>query len=105
MGELRGALLGDRLETLPDRRGVLADIVEARELGEALEAEDALEQRRRAVADRAPAGLAARFRHEPTLDEVRDRGIGRDAADPRDVGTRARPEVRDDRERLERRLR
>ena len=49
--------------------------------------------------------VAARLRDQPALDEIRDGRVGRDAADARDVRPRARPEVRDDRERLERRLR
>ena len=83
-----------------------ADVVEARQLRQALEPEDALEERRRAVADRAAAVVvAAGLGDQAALDEVRDGGVGGDAADARDVGPRARPEVRDDRERLERRLR
>src|SRR5262249_36729147 len=66
-----------------------------------------LEERRRAVADRTADGgiVAAGLADEPALRQVRDRRVGGDAADPRDVRPRARPEVRDDRERLERRLR
>src|SRR5579863_3028197 len=104
MGELRAALFGDRLEALADRCGVLADIVETRKLGEALEAEDPLEQGRRPVADRAATRLTAGFGDQSALNEVRHAGVGRDAADPRDVGAGARTEVRDDREGLERGL-
>src|SRR5206468_1305167 len=39
---------------------------------------------------------------EAALDEAGDGGIGADAADARDLRPRARPDVRDDRERLER---
>src|SRR5581483_6769964 len=42
---------------------------------------------------------------QSALDEVRDGGVGRDAADAGDVRPRAGAEVGDDRERLERRLR
>src|SRR5580765_6448184 len=104
MGELRGALFGDRLEALADRCGVLADVGEAWQLGEALEPEDALEERCGAIANRAAAGLPARLCDEAALDEVRNGRVGRDAADPRDVGTGARAKVRNDRERLERGL-
>src|SRR3954471_4973974 len=78
---LRRALLGDRFETLADLRHVGADVVDARERGERLEAEDPFEERRRAVADRAVLVLASAFRDQPALDETRDDTVDVDAAD------------------------
>ena len=71
-----------------------------------LEPEDALEERRRAVADGAArGGLAAGLCEKAPLDQAGDGGVGGDAADTRDLGPRARAEVRHDRQRLERGLR
>jgi hypothetical protein len=86
--QLGGARLGDLEESLAELRSILSEIVEAWERREALEAEYPLEQRRRPVAHSAagpvlPTGLA----DETALDEARDRGVGSDAADSRDVGT------------------
>ena len=72
----------------------LAEVVEPRQRGEALEPEDALEERRRPVADRAArrrlaSGLGDRARAR----EAGDGRVGGDAADPRDLGPRARAEV------------
>src|SRR5262249_22973553 len=50
--DLCAALLGDLVQPLANRVCGLADVVEPRQLREALEPEDALEERRRAVADR-----------------------------------------------------
>ena len=85
---------------------MLAEVVEARQRGGALEPEDALEERRRPVADR-PAGavVPARFRDQAALEQAGDGRVGGDAADPGDLGPAARAEVGDDRERLERGLR
>ena len=81
------------------------DVVEAWQLREALETEDAFEERRCAIANRSAGRVvAARLRDEAAVQEVRDRGVGGDAADPGDVRPRARTDVRDDRERLERSL-
>ena len=52
-----GALLGDRVQPLADLVLRRADVVEPRQLREALEPEHALEERRRAVADRAAGGI------------------------------------------------
>src|SRR5207245_6767049 len=82
---LGGALLGDRVQALADLLRVLAEVVQARQLREALEPEHALEQRRRAVADRARDVVAARLRDQSALDQVRHRGVGGHAADTRDV--------------------
>src|SRR3712207_7346071 len=49
----RSPLLGERLEPLADLLRVGADVVEARQLRQAVEPEDALEERSRAIADRA----------------------------------------------------
>ena len=60
----------------------------------------------RPVADRAAdPRLAAGLDDEAALDEPGDHGVRRDTAQAGDLGPRARPQVRDDRERLERRLR
>src|SRR4051812_19518187 len=97
---LSRALLGDRFEPLADLRHVGADVVDARERGERLEAEDPFEERRRAVADRAELVLASAFGDQTPLHETGDDAVDVDAADARDLGTRDRPQVRDDRERL-----
>ena len=84
----------------------LAEVVQPRELRERLEAENPLEERRRPVADRAAGPvLAARLGDQPALDEAGDDRVGGDAADPRDLRPADRPEVGDDRQRLERRRR
>ena len=49
--------------------------------------------------------VAAALGDEPALDEPGDDAVDVDAADARDLRARHRPEVRDDRERLERSLR
>src|SRR6187551_3018261 len=51
--ELRRAGFGDLEEALAELRCVLAEVIEARKRGKALQAEDALEQRRRPVAPRS----------------------------------------------------
>src|ERR671918_544098 len=74
--------------------------------GEARKAENPLEERRGAVANSPPGRvLPARLHYETALDEASDCGVGRHAADPGDVGARARAEVRHDGQRFERRLR
>ena len=77
----------------------------ARQRGERLEAEDALEERRRAIADRAELVLAPALGDQAALGEAGDDAVDVDAADARDLGPRHRAEVGDDRERLERGLR
>ncbi len=74
------ALLGEGLEPAADRVGVAAEVVEPRELGEALQPENALEQRRDAVANRADGLVTARLGDQPALDEA---GDDRSAATPR----------------------
>ena len=69
---LRQALLGDRFEALAELRHVGAEIVDARERGQRLEAEDPFEERRRPVADRPELVLAAAFGDQPPFDETRD---------------------------------
>ena len=66
---LRGALLGDRFEAAADLVDIGAEIVEARQRGERLDAEDALEERRRAVADRAELVVAAALGDQAALDQ------------------------------------
>src|SRR3954464_9791356 len=100
-GALRGALLGDRLEACPDLGDVVADVVEPRERRERFEAEHALEERRRAVPDRAEIAVAPGLGDEAALEEPGDDAVDVDAADAGDLPPRARAEVRDDRERLE----
>ena len=100
---LRRAALGDSFQALADLDCVLAEIVEPRQLRECLEAEDALEQLRGAIANgTAETRLTTRLDDEPALDEPRNDRVGCNAADPGDVGTRARAEIGDDGERLER---
>src|SRR5436305_9287052 len=83
---LRGALLGDLVQAPADLVSALADVVEPRQLREALEAEDPLEERRRAVADRAARRVVAPgLSDQAPLEEVGDGRVGRDAADARDV--------------------
>ena len=103
---LGGAALGDGLEALADLGRILAEIVEPRQLGESFEAEDPLEQLRRAVTDRAAeTRLTTRLDDEPALDEPGDHRVGCDTANAGDIGPRARAQVGDDGERLERCLR
>src|SRR5262245_23044838 len=85
---------------------VLAEVVETRQRGETLEAEDALEERRRPVPNRTTrTAFTTGLGDQPSLDQTGNGGVGSDAADPGDVRAGARPQVRDDRQRLERRLR
>ena len=84
-GSYGGALLGDGLEPAADLVHVGAEVVDARQRGERLEPEDALEERRRAVADRAELVVAAAFGDEPALDETGDDAVDVDAADARDL--------------------
>ena len=89
-----------------DLFGVATELLEPRQLGQAAEPEDPLEERRRAIADGAARGrLAAGLCEKAPLDQAGDGGVGGHAADTRDLGPRARAEVRDDRQRLERGLR
>ena len=63
--------LGDRLQACADLVRALAEVVQARERRERVEAEDALEERRRPVPDRAAdAVLAPGLRDQPALDEA-----------------------------------
>src|SRR5439155_1354465 len=73
--------------------------------GQRLEPEDALEERRRPVADRAGAVGAAGLRDQPALEEIRDGRVGGDPSDACDVRTGAGPEIRDNCKRLERGVR
>ena len=92
----------DLVEPLAQLLGGLAELRQARQRGEALEPEDALEERRRAVANRPARPVVA-----PGLGDqaaVEQPGNGRvrgDTADPRDLRPAARAEVGDDREGLE----
>src|SRR3954447_22347028 len=101
---LRRALLGDRFAPLAGLRHVGAEGLHPRQRGERLEAEDALEERCRAVADRAVLVHAPALADQPSFDEAGDDAVDVDAADSCDLRPRDRAEVRDDRERLERRL-
>src|SRR5262249_57909037 len=82
-----------------------AEALHPRQRRERLEPEDALEERRRPVAHRPELALTSCLRHEPALHQARDDAVDVDAADTGDLRPRARAEVRDDGERLERRLR
>src|SRR5205823_768865 len=70
---------GDRLEPAADLVWRSAEVVEAWQRGEALETEDALEERRRPIAD-GSAIVAAGLGDEAALDEPRDDGVSGDAA-------------------------
>jgi hypothetical protein len=94
------------VEARADLVHVAAQLLEPRELGQAAEPEDALEERRGPVADGAArSGLAAGLCQKAPLDQAGDGGVGGDSADTRDLGPRAWAEVRHDRQRLERGLR
>ena len=67
------------MQAVADLGLVGAHVVQARQLREALEPEDALEERRRAVADGAGGTVAPGFRDQSALEEIRDRGVGGDA--------------------------
>ncbi len=88
-----------------DLARVLAEVVEPRQLRERLEPEHALEQLGRPIAHgTSEPGLATGFHDEPALDEPGDDRVRGHATHAGDVGTRARAEVRDDRQGLECRL-
>ena len=81
---------------------VVAEVVEPRQRGEALEPEDALEELGRPVADgAADARLAPRFRQQASLDQPGHDRLGGDAAHAREIGTGDRAEVRGHGQRLE----
>jgi len=105
MPMLRRALLGDRLEAPADLLRVRSDVIQARQLSEALEAEDPLEERRDAVADGADGVVTTGLSDQPAFDEARDDRVGRNAAQACDLWPRARAEVRDHGQRLQRRRR
>src|SRR2546423_8529011 len=94
------AFLSDCFESAANLFDVTAEIVQARQLREALEAEDTLEEGRRRVPDRA-GFLPARFGDQAPLEQAGYDRVDRHPADARHVRTRARPEVGDHRERLE----
>src|SRR5207244_3512399 len=78
-----------------------ADIVQARQLREALEAEDTLEERRRAIAGGAAgAGVPAGLCDEPACPGGGDGRVRGAAADSRGVRPRTGPRERADRGRL-----
>ena len=86
--ELRCAGFGDLEESLAELFGVLSEIVEARERCQTFQAEHALEQRRRSVANRTTrAVLPTGLTDQATLDEAGDGRVGSHTADSRDVGT------------------
>src|SRR5689334_22639332 len=88
MSLLGGALFGDPFEAGADRFGVVAEIVEAWQRGQRLEREDALEERRRSIADcTADAVVATGLRDQPALEQPGDGRVRGDTADPRDLGT------------------
>src|SRR4029453_11976505 len=85
------ALLRNRLQALANLLGVAAEVVEARECGQRLQAEDALEQRGCPVPHGARAvRVAARLRDEAPLDQARNDGIHPPAANAGDLRTRDR---------------
>src|SRR5438105_8477576 len=98
--------LRDRLEALA-QVGLVAELFEPRQLGQALQPEHALEQRRRPLPNSAAHRhvLPPGFGDEAALGQSGHGRVRRDPADPRDVRSRARAEIRHDRQRLERGLR
>src|SRR5439155_19986941 len=105
-GDLGRTALGERLEPPAELFLVAAELLEPRQGGETLQPEDPLEERGHPVADGpATARLTPRLGDQPALDEAGDDRVDRDSAPARDLRPRARAEVCDDRERLERRLR
>src|SRR3954454_1452929 len=91
---LSAALTGDRVEPLAQLVDVAGEIVQARQLRKALEPEDPLEHRRRAVLDcAARAVVAPCLGDQPALDQAGHSRIGGDTTNARDFRPRARPEV------------
>src|SRR4029079_12727795 len=103
--ELGPSAAGDFFEAPANALVVLGEVVQARELKEPGETEDALEERRRLVADRTALLVAARFGDQPSLDQTGNGRVGRHPANAGDLRARDRARVGDDRERLERGLR
>src|SRR5690348_6667920 len=85
---LRRAAFGDRLEPAADLLRVAAEVVQARQGGEALEAENTLEERGRPVVDGASL-VPPRLGDEAALDKACDDRVGCDPADPSNVGAAA----------------
>ena len=78
---LRGARFGHREQPLADRIRLAAEVVEPRQRGEALQPEDALEERRHLVADGATRPtLTPRLGDQPSLDQRRNGRVGGDAS-------------------------
>ena len=94
------------MQPFADLRGAFAEVVEPGQRSGALEPEDALEERRRPVANRSTRSIvAACLGDQAALEQAGDGRVGGDAADASDLGPAARAEVGNDRERLHRRLR
>src|SRR5690242_10609441 len=88
------ARLGHGQQPLADGLGLAPEVVEARQLGERVEAEDALEERRHAVANgSAGPALPTGLGDQAALDERYDGRVGRDAAHARDLRPGHRPHV------------
>src|SRR5439155_21064098 len=98
------AALRDCFEPASDLCRRLAEVVEPRQLREALEPENTLEQRCRPVPHGA-AVVAPRLGDQATLDETGDDRVGGHAAEPGDVGTATGSEIGDHGNRPQRRLR
>src|SRR5438067_2050290 len=102
-----GAQLAGPQQAIAQLAFLLGTRVERGRVGQRIdstEAEQALEERGRPVEDRAELRAAAVF-YQPPLLERRDRGLRVDAADARDLRSRDRLQVGDDREALGLRLR
>src|SRR5581483_2504047 len=100
------AVRSDLFEPPADLLGVVADVVQARQRGEAFQPEGALEQLGRPVTDGAAyAGLTPRFGQQATLDEAGDDRVRGNAPQPRNVGPGDRTEVGRYSQRLKSRLR
>src|SRR5262245_10712017 len=100
---LRGAALREGFEPAAELLCVAAQIVEPRERSQTLQAENAFEQGRHAIAHRSEVA-AARFRDQAPLDQARHHRVDRDPAPPCDLRARARSEIRDHGQRLECRM-
>src|SRR3954453_13240311 len=90
---LGASLTCDGMQPLAQLVDVAGEIVQTRQLRKALEPEDPLEHRRRAVLDRAAGAVVAPcLGDQSALDQTSNGGIRSDTANPRNLRPRARPE-------------
>src|SRR3954453_331948 len=94
---LGASLTGDGMQPLAQLVDVAGEIVQPRQLRKALEPEDPLEHRGRAVLDRAARTVVAPGPgDQPTLAQTSDGRVGASTANAPGLRPRARPEVGDD---------